>query len=70
MLPLTYIHGYAETARKGMVKGAISPPPTACRWLRINEVGARVAGVQEARLRPATGRRRALLRMCSKELTQ
>ena len=62
MPPLTYIYA-SEAARttaggRGVGGGRITPP-TACKWLRIDENGAWVAGVHKARLCPATGRRRA-----------
>ena len=70
MLPISYIHGFeagrraasggAVEARKRAVGGSELPPPTGCKWLRIREFGAKVAGGHKARLCPATGQGRAL----------
>ena len=65
---LTYLRDAATcptlTGRTAEAAGgrnmSILPPHTGRKWLRTNDFGARAAEGHKARLRPATGRGRAL----------
>lgn len=62
MPPLTYIHA-SEAARttaggRGVGGGRITPP-TSCKWLKIDDFGARGAGGRKARYCSAEGQGRA-----------
>ena len=67
-LPLTYTREAAScptfldrtTEAVGGIGRAKITPPTSRKWLRTNDFGARAAEGYKARLRPATGRGRAL----------
>ena len=55
--------GRTAEAAGGRNMSILPPPHTGRKWLRANDFGARAAEGHKARLRPATGRGRALWRV-------